>query len=187
VRLLEAGLVIFGTSGFHGATVKGICQQAGLTERYFYESFTNSEDLLCAVYAQVLATQRERMVTAIAAATPGQDAMIRAGLKAFFAFIQESPAAARVQFVEVLGVSPRVDQHYRQAVEHFAELLRSFATPSAPSPHGINLDVLSVGLVGAMVGIGSRWMLSGFAQPVDEIVATAELVFSGVSQQLQQR
>ena len=35
-----------------------------------------------------------------------------------------------------------------------------------------------------MVGIGSRWMLSGFAQPLDDIVATSELIFNGVSRQL---
>ena len=89
-RLLDAGLHVFGESGYHGATVRGICQQAGLTERYFYESFANSEDLLCAVYEGVLASQRERMTAAITTAAPQHDMMIRAGLRAFFAYIREA-------------------------------------------------------------------------------------------------
>jgi AcrR family transcriptional regulator len=183
-QLLAAGLAVFGSSGYHSATVKGICLQAGLTERYFYESFANSEDLLCAVYEQVLTTQRDRMLTAISAAPPQQEAMIRAGLNAFLTYIQDSPAAARVQFIEVLGVSPRVDQHYRQAVESFAQLMRSFGLqPDQTHPH-IDIDTLSVGLVGAMVGMGSRWLLSGFAQPRDDILATAEIFFAGVIQRL---
>ncbi|MCC6199291.1 MAG: TetR/AcrR family transcriptional regulator, partial [Moraxellaceae bacterium] len=182
-RLLDAGLHVFGQSGYHGATVRGICQQAGLTERYFYESFANSEELLCAVYALVLASQRERMTAAITQAAPQHDAMIRAGLSAFFAYIRECPAAARVQFVEVLGVSPRVDQLYRHAIEDFARLMRTLDIQPSSAMTGIDGDMLSIGLIGAMVGIGSRWMLSGFTQSLDEMVATSEILFAGVSQQ----
>jgi len=31
-----------------------ICGVAGLTERYFYESFRHKEDLLCAVYRELI-------------------------------------------------------------------------------------------------------------------------------------
>lgn len=184
-KLLEAGLRVFGEVGYHAATVRGICQEAGLTERYFYESFANSEDLLCAVYAQVIATQRERMLTAINSALPDQAAMIRAGLTAFLAFAKESPASARVQFLEVLGVSPRVDQLYRRAIETFAQLLRGLSESSRPVSPRADMDTLSVGLVGAMVGIGSRWMLTGFVQPLEEVVATSQIIFTGVMAQLQ--
>ncbi|MDO8267123.1 MAG: TetR/AcrR family transcriptional regulator [Moraxellaceae bacterium] len=184
-KLLDAGLKVYGDIGYHAATVRGICHEAGLTERYFYESFANSEDLLCAVYEQVIASQRERMVAAIAAAVPDHAAMIRAGLTAFLAFVQESPASARVQFLEVLGVSPRVDQLYRRAIETFAQLLRGLSEGNSTLARNVDMDTLSVGLVGAMVGIGSRWMLSGFAQPLEDVVTTSHIIFSGVMEQLQ--
>ncbi len=184
-KLLDAGLKVYGDIGYHAATVRGICHEAGLTERYFYESFANSEDLLCAVYEQVIATQRKRMVAAIATVAPDHAAMIRAGLTAFLAFVQESPASARVQFLEVLGVSPRVDQLYRRAIETFAQLLRGLSEGNSTLARNVDMDTLSVGLVGAMVGIGSRWMLSGFAQPLDDVVTTSHIIFSGVMEQLQ--
>ncbi len=184
-KLLDAGLKVYGDIGYHAATVRGICHEAGLTERYFYESFANSEDLLCAVYEQVIASQRERMVAAIAAVAPDHSAMIRAGLTAFLAFVQESPASARVQFLEVLGVSPRVDQLYRRAIETFAQLLRGLSEGNSTLARNVDMDTLSVGLVGAMVGIGSRWMLSGFAQPLEDVVTTSHIIFSGVMEQLQ--
>lgn len=184
-KLLDAGLKVYGDIGYHAATVRGICHEAGLTERYFYESFANSEDLLCAVYEQVIASQRERMVAAIAAVVPDHAAMIRAGLTAFLAFVQESPASARVQFLEVLGVSPRVDQLYRRAIETFAQLLRGLSEGNSTLARNVDMDTLSVGLVGAMVGIGSRWMLSGFAQPLEDVVTTSHIIFSGVMEQLQ--
>lgn len=37
-------------TGYRNATVKAVCEAAGLTERYFYESFSNSEELLVASF-----------------------------------------------------------------------------------------------------------------------------------------
>ena len=48
-RFIEAGVELFGTQGFRGATVRGVCAAAGLTDRYFYESFPTLEALLAAV------------------------------------------------------------------------------------------------------------------------------------------
>src|SRR5258707_2057625 len=49
-KLLDAGLVLFGTRGFAATSVKDVCRQAGLTDRYFYESFDDSETLFLAVF-----------------------------------------------------------------------------------------------------------------------------------------
>ena len=35
-RFVEAGLTVFGSRGYHSSTVRSICAEAGLTERYFY-------------------------------------------------------------------------------------------------------------------------------------------------------
>lgn len=181
-RLVEAGLRVFGEVGFHGATVKMICAEAGLSERYFYESFSNSEDLLCAVYEQHMDLQRQRIAAAVQAAAREPMTMVEAGLRAFLELVRENPAGARVQFVEVLGVSPRVDRLYRQAIEDFARLMRLL---SAQLPEGWALnardeEALSVGLVGAAVGIAGRWLLTGFAQPLETMLQTLLMIFRGV-------
>lgn len=43
-KLIEAGLEAFGTKGYAKTNIKTICKLAGLTERYFYESFRHKED-----------------------------------------------------------------------------------------------------------------------------------------------
>lgn len=186
-RLLEAGLQLFGEVGYHAATVRALCLQAGLTERYFYESFANSEDLLCAVYEQHMALQQERIFTAVMQAPRNAEAMMRAGLGAFFELAREIPAGARVQFVEVLGVSPRVDRLYRQAIENFAQMLRTLnlQLPQESGLLGRDEETLSIGLVGAAVGIAGRWLLTGFAQPLESVLSTTLTIFMGVWQQRQ--
>ncbi|MES2917442.1 MAG: TetR/AcrR family transcriptional regulator [Pseudomonadota bacterium] len=184
-RLLDAGLAVFGESGYHGATVRLICARAGLTERYFYESFVNGEDLLCAVYERHMALQQARIAAALLEAPRQPLAMLEAGLGAFLALARENPAGARLQFVEVLGVSPRVDRLYRQAVENFAQLLRGWNTELMQEDPAYSGDAgtLAVGLVGAAVGIASRWLLSGFAQPQEVMLETLLTIFRGVWQQ----
>jgi AcrR family transcriptional regulator len=41
-RLIEGAIRAYGELGYRNTTVKAVCEAAGLTERYFYESFANS-------------------------------------------------------------------------------------------------------------------------------------------------
>ena len=49
-KLLDAGLELFGTRGFAATGVKDVCREAGLTDRYFYESFDDRLALFTAVF-----------------------------------------------------------------------------------------------------------------------------------------
>ncbi len=51
-RLVEAAITVLAAQG-ERATMTAICQQAGLTERYFYESFANREAALVAALERV--------------------------------------------------------------------------------------------------------------------------------------
>ncbi|MBX5487665.1 MAG: TetR/AcrR family transcriptional regulator, partial [Mycolicibacterium hassiacum] len=79
-RLLEAGLELLGTPDGDPAelTVRAICAQAGLGLRYFYESFSDKDDFLAAVYDAVVADIAATTQAAVAAAPPDQQA--RAGM-----------------------------------------------------------------------------------------------------------
>ena len=48
-KLIEAGIATYGTLGFF-RDGKDVCQEAKLTERYFYESFKKSEDLFQTIF-----------------------------------------------------------------------------------------------------------------------------------------
>ncbi len=72
--LIEAGLEIFGTDGYATASVKNICALAGLTQRYFYESFGDRAELLEAVYLDSVDFVRSATVAAAAEfLTPGPE------------------------------------------------------------------------------------------------------------------
>lgn len=186
-RFIAAGLTTFGTRGYHNATVRSICAEAGLTERYFYESFQNSEDLLCVVYEHVTQRIRERILAALLDVPGDPVAISRVALGAFLDGIREDPRMARLLFVEVLGVSERVDTLYRLSTEQFIQLLIRLSQPmldarGVPSP--LQADLMAAGLIGAIVMTVSRWSLMGYQEPVAVMVANLHAMFVAMGRHL---
>ena len=61
VRLVEAAFAIAGTEGAGALGVGRVCQEAGLTKRYFYESFASLAELQSAVVDHAIAVMSERV------------------------------------------------------------------------------------------------------------------------------
>ena len=67
-RLLDAGLDLLGAdSAETELSVRAVCKQAGLTARYFYESFTDKDEFVIAVFdaavADIAATTQAAVAT----------------------------------------------------------------------------------------------------------------------------
>jgi AcrR family transcriptional regulator len=66
--LLTAGLAILGcNSAIEVVTVRGVCRRAGLTARYFYESFADKDEFVGAVFDWVVADLAATTQAAVAA------------------------------------------------------------------------------------------------------------------------
>lgn len=172
-QLVEAAIGVYGEVGYRNASVKAVCEAAGLTERYFYESFSGSDALLAAAYRAVVADLHAAMRAAAdgarnAVGTSAGDP-VRAALVVYYTRLRESPKAARVFLVEIGGVSPKVDAVVREALANAAPLLAPQLTASGPAP-----ELIVAGIVGGATQIALDWIASGYARPVDEVVAAAQ-------------
>lgn len=45
-ELVSAGVALLGSEGGPALTVRAVCRAAGLTERYFYESFADRDEFV---------------------------------------------------------------------------------------------------------------------------------------------
>lgn len=52
--LIDAGLDLLGAGDVGAVTVRGVCRRAGLTARYFYESFESVDQLVGVMYDEVI-------------------------------------------------------------------------------------------------------------------------------------
>jgi AcrR family transcriptional regulator len=162
--LIEAAVGVYGEVGYRNASVKAVCEAASLTERYFYESFTGSDDLLAAAYQLVVADLHAAMADA---ARTSRDP-VRAALTVYYSRLRESPNAARVFLVEIGGVSPKVDAVVREALANSIPLLAPHLKARVAAP-----ALLASGVVGAVIQIALDWIASDYATPLDAVVETA--------------
>lgn len=180
-QLIAAGIECFGRQGFHQSSVRAICAEAGLTERYFYESFAHSEALLIAVYDHLTAALQADTEAALTTAGKAPEAKARAVLEVYFRF-NEDARIARITLFEILGVSPEVDARYRHCMQVYARLIESNLIRLRPRG-GVRpprLSLIAMGLVGAVVQIAMQWVLSGYQGTRRAAVDSAFSIFAAV-------
>jgi AcrR family transcriptional regulator len=182
-ELLDAAVELFGTTGYRTASIDRICATAGLTKRYFYESFDSSEDLLTAVYRRSTATMLAGIHTPVVDDAMSAEEVLQAALSNFFEAIADDPRAARIVLLEVLGVSAEVDALYRQTTLLFVDAVLAVAD-SVGTAHGLagpNRRTLAVGLVGAVLMMTQQWLLAPNSEPLDGVVAGAHTILGAVA------
>ncbi|MBT0567191.1 TetR/AcrR family transcriptional regulator [Williamsia sp. CHRR-6] len=178
--LLEAGLEEFGTRGYQRVTVKQICERAGLTQRYFYESFTDREALLVGVYDSITATVRERTQAAIDVDSP-LETMIDTALTVFVELLTSDRRRARIMLLEVIGVSPELEARRYRVIHGFADLIVAAATARP----GVTLEPemahhAAVGLVGAVNQLLVDWELGGGVGDIGVILQVCRKMFAAM-------
>jgi AcrR family transcriptional regulator len=170
--LIEAAVRVYGEVGYRNATVKAVCEAAGLTERYFYESFANSEALLIAAYDTVAHQLLDRLDGIRKEHTGTADDRGRAVLRAYYQAMKDDPVGAQLFVIEIERVAPSVDEVGAALLREFGELLsRTFAPQTNARLKGGEL--VRAGAVGAMLWIARVWIHSGYAKSVDAVAADA--------------
>jgi Transcriptional regulator len=184
-QFIEAGIAIFGREGFRGATVKSLCREARLTERYFYESFGNSEALFAEVYTTLVKRLEQNVVAAIDAAPADPEATARAGLRVFFETMYHQPGTARILLIEIFGISGEIDRLYRATTQNFTRMLQELVSTIFPLGEGEGTDagVLLTGLVGSTIHIAMYWTLNGYRDRLDVIVESSLALYVAVARQ----
>jgi len=182
-QFMDAGLQIFGTTGYRSATVRTLCKQAELTDRYFYESFATTEDLLISVYQQQFDQLQQAVLSELTSAAPDSDVMttVRAGLCALFEMASQ-PCVARVCWLEVLGVSPRVDATYTRTIDGFAALVVTFLRQRFPhwQIDDEEARMLGLALIGAVSQTVTHWVLGQYRESQQTLLSATARVFEGV-------
>lgn len=181
-KFLRAGLEVFGSQGFQAATVRQICAAAGLTERYFYESFENLLALFSEVYDHELERLRQIIMRVLTTSPRSVETMAESAMQAYFKTMKAEPHMARVLLIEIYGTTQDMTRLYRRGVQDFAELIRGIIESSFrvdPKSH-VDPGMLSTAIVGGVIHLGIGWYLSGYKAPIETMVASSVAVMSSL-------
>ncbi|MFI2837869.1 TetR/AcrR family transcriptional regulator [Mycolicibacterium sp. PDY-3] len=168
-RLLAAGRRLWVESGVAEVTVRGVCAQAGLITRYFYEQFDNREALIFAVADDVRDQLLAAMVTA-GVGDPGTLAdKLRSALTAFLEIIAADPHVHRISTGDVSTV-PGLTEHRGKILDLITDEVTRRAPDvldgEVPGPNELRRGALFI--VGGVNQLIEDWLR-------DPVLAPAEL------------
>ena len=128
-RLIDATLAIWGDEGWAAVTMRRVCADAGLIDRYFYESFADRDELLVAAWDEVRDETIARILGVMGGVTGEPPlAQLRATIAAFVNAIDTDKRQARILFGEHSG-SPALEERRRDAIRGFTKVFVEWARP----------------------------------------------------------
>lgn len=144
-NLVAAGVQLLGGAGGPALTVRAVCRHAGLTERYFYESFADREHFVRAVYDDVCT---RAMATLTSAQTP------REAVEQFVELMVDDPVRGRVLLLAP-AVEPALTRSGAEWMPNFIELLqRKLSRIVDP----VLQKLVATSLIGALTGLFTAYL-----------------------------
>jgi AcrR family transcriptional regulator len=166
-QTLETARMMFAERGFAAVTMDEIAAEVGVTKPLLYTYFGNKEGL----YLACMEPAAEALVDTVAAAvsateTPG--AAMRAGVHAFFIFVDADRSAWRVLFDETLPAGAEPARRAAEQRERLAELVAAAELGRVPAERReesrVEIEALAAAMLGAAEAL-ARWWLRTEAMP----------------------
>ncbi|MUL76232.1 TetR/AcrR family transcriptional regulator [Mycolicibacterium sp. CBMA 226] len=167
-RLIDAGLEILGAAPAPELTVRAICGGAGVAMRYFYESFSDKDVFVEAVFDHVVADLATTTQAAVAAAPP--DEQSRAGMANIVYAIADDPRVGRLLFSAQLS-NEVVARKRSESTVFFAMLLGQHAGDALQLPAGDRRRASTHFAVGGVAQTLSAWLSGEITFTPDELIS----------------
>ncbi|GAB2739698.1 TetR/AcrR family transcriptional regulator [Amycolatopsis magusensis] len=172
-RFLEAGLELFGGElGYRGTRLAALCKEAGLSSRQFYEEFHSLEDLLAELHLMVndVAQQAVNEILPEVRDLPLAERIPRL-LHAYVKGAAADRRHARIAYVEIIGVSPRMDLQRLERRAGWIDFLRTMgddAVQRGELPPGDH-RIAAAAFIGAVNGLMHDWVIGWVDASLEEI------------------
>jgi AcrR family transcriptional regulator len=179
-RLLSATFAVVGQQGYEGMSARSVSEHAGVSNRTFYECFSDREDCFLAAFNHAV-DGLELEARAGWESQLGWTARVRGALAALLMVLDREPAVARLVIVEALSAGPRVLSRRAGVLESLAGVVdQGRANAQAPK---VLPALVAEGVVGATFGVIHARLLKLRPAPLidllRELMATIVLPYRG--------
>lgn len=186
-RLVEAAFDVFGREGYRQTTMRLICAQARLNDRYFYQHFATLDDVFVAVHKKLSAEVSSRILAQVLAQPDDPILQTRAGLTAFFEYIKEDPRRAQILLIDAVITGLTNPHNLNARVSNYAELLRARFKKRYPAlTVPLDVELVVGGFVGMIIHTATVWAERAFDTPIDTLVDHNIYAWLGLHQWLSQ-
>ena len=181
-KLMNAALQLFAEGGGHALAVKVICERAGLTQRYFYESFLNVDNLLIQVYEEQSTLLETQVIKEIDFSATAQE-VLSATMATLFTLVEKNPNQARIVFPQSMHVRSTMIPTLNERHQHTKQLLNHLSRPFLPRdlPEGADFYIIASACCGGLSDTISRWISSGFNKPKETMIVNMEIFINAIA------
>jgi AcrR family transcriptional regulator len=144
-ELIAAGVRLLGEESGPALTVRAVCRKTGLTERYFYESFSDRDEFVRAVYDDVCT---RAMSTLMSATTP------REAVERFVALMVDDPMRGRVLLLAP-EVEPVLVRSGAEWMPSFIDLLQRKLTRIGDP---VRQNMIATSLIGGLTALFTAYL-----------------------------
>ncbi|MGZ4528492.1 MAG: TetR/AcrR family transcriptional regulator [Mycobacterium sp.] len=168
-RLLAAGLELLGAEqqSVSAVTVRGVCHQAGLAARYFYESFADKDEFVASVFDWVVAELAATTQAAVAAVPA--DEQTRAGMANIVRTIANDARLGRLLFSTQLA-DPVIVRKRAESSALFAMLSGQHVGDALRVPANDRIKAAAHFVVGGVGQTISAWLAGDVRLEPDQLV-----------------
>ena len=127
-RLQDTAFQLLASDGWRKVTIEKICSQAKLNKRYFYESFSDLDDLFAAVVDELasgLVDTAFKSARAARQAGLSTEDLARAAMTEVVKYVTDDPRRARILFTEIAD-SPRAVTHRKAVIRGLAKAISAY-------------------------------------------------------------
>jgi AcrR family transcriptional regulator len=180
-RLVRATIDVLAESGEARATMTAICAGAGLTERYFYESFASLDEALLAALDDVCA-EILTLATQVIEATPGTpEQRVHAVMRSFVEMVTTSPDRIRVAVLHS-SANPLLRARRHELISVFADFVAReadelYGDRTWPAERARLYGVVYIAGFAELIG---SWLNDDVQQSPAELVETASDLFTSL-------
>ena len=175
LKLIESGLDLLAAEGPGAVTMRGVCRRAGLTERYFYESFENRDRFLVQIFDLVVEDAEASLQDAVATMPPRPRDAISHIASAFTDFLVDDPRRGEILFVQ--SVTSELYPRGRELIGRFTAIVGALkdAFAAAGGTFSRNDELTArwdpLALFGGLAFVYQDWLLDPKGVSAEEISA----------------
>jgi|SRR6185312_3062567 len=148
---------LFAERGYATVTMDEVAAAVGVTKPLLYNYFGNKERLYLACMEPAGDALLRAVVGAVEqSATP--IVALRAGIHAFFEFVDRDRRAWRVLFDETLPVEGGIARRVGEYRERLTDLIASALLDQIPHTYRVQVEAVSTALLGAAEALGRWWL-----------------------------
>jgi AcrR family transcriptional regulator len=171
-RILTAIFDIVGGHGYAELTVERLCARANVSTRDFYKQYDTKEAAFADLYDHLLGQSGQRIRASLTeSAGRSLSDRIPDALVAYLAPMFADLRAARIAFVEVVGLSARIEETRLRNRDRLVRLIEAEGRAAAARGEVADRDFrfAATALVGSAAAVAHDWMIREAREPIEQL------------------